>query len=75
MFQNFTFWSLIFCVSFHLGWGDVCGSGVDKCDPKSRERAINGSCNNLKQPKWGSAQSTLNRLLPAQYADGKKLKR
>lgn len=40
------------------------------CDPKSRYRSIDGSCNNLRNPNWARANSCHRRLLPPDYADG-----
>lgn len=33
-------------------------------------RTLDGTCNNLQNPSWGSANSALNRLLPARYENG-----
>ena len=33
-------------------------------------RTFDGSCNNLQNPSWGSANSPLQRMLPAQYENG-----
>ncbi|XP_053395477.1 peroxidasin-like isoform X2 [Mercenaria mercenaria] len=33
-------------------------------------RTLDGTCNNLQNPSWGSANSALQRLLPAQYENG-----
>ena len=41
-----------------------------RCDPYSRFPTVDGSCNNLKHPHWGSAFSCFTRLLPAAYSDG-----
>ena len=41
-----------------------------ECDPLDRYRSISGRCNNLRRPDWGSAGSTLRRLLPNAYEDG-----
>lgn len=37
---------------------------------QARFRTISGSCNNLKNPAWGSAGSKLARFIPNEYADG-----
>ncbi|CAK9296193.1 unnamed protein product [Gordionus sp. m RMFG-2023] len=39
-----------------------------ECDPMYRE--IDGFCNNLKNPIWGSSFSPPKRYLPADYGDG-----
>lgn len=41
------------------------------CDPNAVYRTINGSCNNLANPLWGSSNTPYVRLLPAVFADGK----
>ncbi|KAM3174239.1 hypothetical protein ACTXT7_010944 [Hymenolepis weldensis] len=47
---------------------------VEPCDRQlcfhMRYRSIDGSCNNLKYPKWGSALSPFYRLLPPVYENG-----
>ncbi len=40
------------------------------CDPLAKFRTFEGTCNNLKTPKWGSAGTPLQRVLPNAYADG-----
>ncbi|XP_022169138.1 peroxidase-like [Myzus persicae] len=41
-----------------------------KCDPIAKYRSINGSCNNLKTPTWGAAETPFFRLLNANFSDG-----
>ncbi|KAG8182836.1 hypothetical protein JTE90_000443 [Oedothorax gibbosus] len=36
----------------------------------SKFRTIDGTCNNLKNPSWGKADSCIRRILPFDYADG-----
>ena len=38
-------------------------------------RTINGECNNINHPSWGSSTSAFTRLLDQQYADGKDIPR
>ncbi|KFM64222.1 Chorion peroxidase, partial [Stegodyphus mimosarum] len=38
-----------------------------QCDSSSLYRTLDGSCNNLKHPRWGSLFSCHERLLPANY--------
>lgn len=40
------------------------------CNPNSKYRTFNGSCNNLKMPSWGSTNTPFLRLLGAEYDDG-----
>lgn len=40
------------------------------CDPNSRYRTIDGTCNNLQNPYWGSSYTVFDRLVPAVYEDG-----
>ncbi|XP_048512469.1 peroxidase-like isoform X2 [Athalia rosae] len=40
------------------------------CNRNSRYRTIDGSCNNLNNPKWGSAMTAYSRVLFPSYADG-----
>ena len=44
-------------------------NGYDQCEV-TRYRTINGMCNNLEFPHWGSARNTFRRLLAPNYADG-----
>lgn len=44
-----------------------------KCDPNAKYRSINGSCNNLKIPTWGAAETPFFRLLNANFSDGNTL--
>lgn len=37
---------------------------------KSRYRTLDGTCNNLQQPLWGSANNRYGRLLTPRYGDG-----
>ena len=42
------------------------------CNPNTKFRTPDGSCNNLRQPKYGISGSPLQRILPNKYADGRK---
>ncbi|XP_044731417.1 peroxidase [Chrysoperla carnea] len=46
-----------------------CGVQAPAC-LKSRYRTYDGSCNNLRNPIWGTTNSSYVRLLPAKYGDG-----
>ncbi|KAJ7385166.1 heme peroxidase [Desmophyllum pertusum] len=41
-----------------------------KCNPRERYRSIDGTCNNLENPKWGAALSAFERIEFPDYADG-----
>jgi hypothetical protein len=40
------------------------------CSETEKYRRINGSCNNLENPLWGSTYVALNRELPPEYTAG-----
>lgn len=40
-----------------------------------RYRRIDGACNNLYNPAWGSSLTAYSRLLPPMYQDGEKFTR
>jgi len=40
------------------------------CDPLTKYRTINGSCNNLIFPIWGQSNSANTRIIQADYSDG-----
>ena len=42
--------------------------------PVSRYRTLDGTCNNVDQPRWGAANTPYLRLLPAWYRDGESPK-
>ena len=48
-----------------------CNTGQpDKpCDPAMRFRTLQGNCNNLKTPVWGSVLQPFRRILPPSYDD------
>lgn len=39
------------------------------CDP-SKYRTYDGSCNNVKNPRWGTAMTQFRRILNPDYCDG-----
>ncbi|XP_065216935.1 peroxidase-like [Planococcus citri] len=45
------------------------------CDTYEKYRTFDGSCNNLKNPAWGVANTPVVRLFPAFYDDGESLQR
>ena len=40
------------------------------CDASAKYRTFDGTCNNLRVPKWGSAGTPLQRIIPNAYSDG-----
>ncbi|XP_011136255.1 peroxidase isoform X3 [Harpegnathos saltator] len=40
------------------------------CDENFKYRSIDGSCNNVENPSWGSAMTAYTRVLFSQYFDG-----
>uniref|UniRef100_A0A2L2Y7L8 Peroxidase n=1 Tax=Parasteatoda tepidariorum TaxID=114398 RepID=A0A2L2Y7L8_PARTP len=48
-----------------------CTQDHDSCyyAKHSKYRAIDGSCNNIKNPEWGKSEGCLQRILPFDYAD------
>lgn len=52
----------------------TCAASVT-CDKNAVYRSINGSCNNLENPLWGSVDTPYVRLGPAAYGDCKSKKR
>ena len=48
---------------------------VPECDPDAKFRTIDGSCNNLNNPKFGMSFTPVQRVLPNAYADGMFLPR
>jgi peroxidase len=47
----------------------MCPAMVSPC-VKSSYRTLDGTCNNLQNPMWGSANNRYGRLLTPRYADG-----
>ncbi|XP_018392669.1 PREDICTED: peroxidase-like isoform X2 [Cyphomyrmex costatus] len=41
-----------------------------ECDEKFKYRSIDGTCNNIENPSWGSAMTAYTRVLFSQYFDG-----
>ena len=44
-------------------------TGREQCEV-TRYRTIDGTCNNLQHPSWGSARTAFRRLLAPHYLDG-----
>ncbi|KAK9306667.1 hypothetical protein QLX08_002745 [Tetragonisca angustula] len=40
------------------------------CNPMAKYRSVDGSCNNVENPSWGSAMTAYTRILFPQYFDG-----
>lgn len=49
---------------------DKSESNDIQCDPNYKYRLMNGRCNNLAFPNWGSSFHCHRRLLPPDYSDG-----
>ncbi|CAH1962657.1 unnamed protein product [Acanthoscelides obtectus] len=49
--------------------GMGCGTPPATCT-NSRYRSFDGSCNNLRNPVWGTPNTRYGRLLPPNYGDG-----
>ncbi|KPJ19441.1 Peroxidase [Papilio machaon] len=47
----------------------TCGLPPTFC-PKARYRSLDGSCNNIQTPVWGTPQTPYGRLVQYNYADG-----
>ena len=41
-----------------------------RCDQRRKYRSADGTCNNLKQPSWGSYAQHLGRFMGPEYGDG-----
>ncbi|XP_076644739.1 peroxidase isoform X2 [Halictus rubicundus] len=48
----------------------ACPSSQVDCNSEEKYRSIDGSCNNVENPTWGSAMTAYNRILFPQYFDG-----
>ncbi|XP_052891809.1 peroxidase-like [Anopheles moucheti] len=48
----------------------VVRNALAQCDGSSPYRTFDGTCNNLQNPSWGSANTPYGRLLAAEYGDG-----
>lgn len=47
-----------------------CHDSHISCSAREKFRSLEGTCNNLQHPKWGSTLQPFRRLLPAEYEDG-----
>lgn len=48
-----------------------CPIDTYPCDARNPYRSFSGHCNNLKNPNFGQAMTTFQRLMPAVYENGK----
>lgn len=62
---------IVIAFVLHFVFSQECGSGPNFCHTEIKYRSLDGSCNNLKNPKWGSAGSEYGRILPANFSDSK----
>ena len=49
----------------------TCPSLTPKCDPDSKVRTYDGTCNNLQFPEWGAMSKPYKRFFKPMYEDGK----
>ncbi|XP_060585355.1 peroxidasin homolog pxn-1-like [Ruditapes philippinarum] len=51
--------------------GDTCNVAEppEECDPDVKYRSADGSCNNLRNPEWGMAGRSQERVVPNTYDD------
>ncbi|XP_050293692.1 peroxidase-like [Anthonomus grandis grandis] len=52
----------------------LCGTNPSSCKT-SAYRSYDGSCNNLANPSWGTANNVYDRWYPADYGDGERTPR
>jgi len=57
----------------HFSEGE-CPIETHPCDAHNPYRSFSGYCNNLKNPNFGKALTTFQRLMPAAYENGKPQK-
>ncbi|XP_011256334.1 peroxidase isoform X2 [Camponotus floridanus] len=51
--------------------GESCAAMHNmECNEKLKYRSIDGTCNNIENPSWGSAMTAYSRVLFSQYFDG-----
>lgn len=69
-FQNGGFFGFGQNLTSNIHQQIMCGDTFPRACENSRHRSYDGSCNNLRNPTWGMANTRYGRLLPANYADG-----
>ena len=52
------------------GEEETCPSLPLKCDPESKIRTYDGTCNNLQYPEWGAMSKPYKRFFRPMYEDG-----
>ena len=52
------------------GSGEECPSLPLTCDPESKIRTYDGTCNNLQYPEWGAMSKPYKRFFRPMYEDG-----
>ncbi|XKL60530.1 hypothetical protein PGB90_007587 [Kerria lacca] len=52
--------------------GNICSDIYENiyCDPNTKYRSVDGSCNNLRIPAWGKSNTAYKRIVPSEYNDG-----
>ena len=59
-------------LSFSISFNSYLVSAIPECDLDYEYRTINGTCNNITNPLYGSVGEQLLRISPVDYGDGKE---
>lgn len=63
-------WIAITLLSSHTGLSQTVCPEAPVCDDSVQTYQLDGSCNNLNNPDWGTPNRPYARFVPAQYTDG-----